>query len=123
MLVEGVMPQTRFVLRKALAHGLRPILVVNKIDRPEHRAVQVLDEVFDLLVELGADDEQLDFPIVYASAKEGGASSEVDGPREDLRPLLDCILEHAPPPQSSTSRGRCSSRPSHSAMTSSSVGS
>src|SRR5499426_4150044 len=67
--VEGVMPQTRFVLRKALAHGLRPILVVNKVDRPEQRAEQVIDEVFDLLVELGANDSQLDFPVVYASAK------------------------------------------------------
>ncbi len=96
--VEGVMPQTRFVLRKALAHGLRPILVVNKIDRPEQRAAQVLDEVFDLLVELGANDQQLDFPIVYASAKEGGASLTADGARTDLRPLLEAIVEHAPAP-------------------------
>jgi GTP-binding protein len=97
--VEGVMPQTRFVLRKALQHGLRPILVVNKIDRPEQRAEQVLDEVFDLLVELGADDRQLDFPVVYASAKEGGASLAPDAPRKDLRPLLEAILEHAPAPE------------------------
>ena len=69
--VEGVMPQTRFVLRKALSHGLRPILVVNKIDRPEERAEEVVNEVFDLLVELGANDTQLDFPVVYASAKQG----------------------------------------------------
>jgi len=96
--VEGVMPQTRFVLRKALQHGLRPILVVNKIDRPEQRAEEVLDEVFDLLVELGANDQQLDFPVVYASAKEGGASLAPDAPRKDLRPLLEAILEHAPPP-------------------------
>ncbi len=96
--VEGVMPQTRFVLRKALEHGLRPILVVNKIDRPEERADEVLDEVFDLLVELGANDEQLDFPVVYASAKQGKSTLEYGGEMVDLRPLLDTILEHAPAP-------------------------
>jgi GTP-binding protein len=96
--VEGVMPQTRFVLRKALAHGLRPILVVNKIDRSEERAVDVLDEVFDLLVELGATDDQLDFPVVYASAKQGRASREYGAELTDLRPVLDTILEHAPAP-------------------------
>jgi len=96
---EGPLPQTRFVLRKALEHGLRPILVVNKIDRPEQRAAEVLDEVFDLLVELGASDVQLDFPVVYASAKEGGAARDADAPRKDLRPLLEAILEHAPAPQ------------------------
>jgi GTP-binding protein len=96
--VEGVMPQTRFVLRKALEHGLRPILVVNKIDRPEERAIAVLDEVFDLLVELGADDEQLDFPVVYASAKQGKASREYGAELTDLRPVLEMILEQAPAP-------------------------
>ena len=95
---EGVMPQTRFVLRKALAHGLRPILVVNKIDRPEERAEEVVTEVFDLLVELGADDIQLDFPVVYASAKYGVASAEYGGEMKDLIPVLDAILKHAPPP-------------------------
>jgi GTP-binding protein len=97
--VEGVMPQTRFVLRKALAHGLRPILVVNKIDRPEERAEAVVDEVFDLLVELGADDHQLDFPVVYASAKVGQATREYGGPMKDLKPVLDMILEEVPPPR------------------------
>ena len=97
--VEGVMPQTRFVLRKALEHGLRPILVVNKIDRAEERAIEVLDEVFDLLVELGADDTQLDFPVVYASAKHAQATREYGAPLTDLRPVLDLILEHAPPPR------------------------
>src|SRR5262245_63451508 len=96
--VEGVMPQTRFVLGKALMHGLRPLLVVNKIDRPERRPAEVLDEVFDLLVELGASDEQLDFPVIYASGRRGVAGPEVDGPMTDLRPLLDLILEQVPPP-------------------------
>jgi GTP-binding protein len=95
---EGVMPQTRFVLRKALAHGLRPILVVNKIDRPEERAEEVVTEVFDLLVELGADDTQLDFPVVYASAKQGIASKEYGGEMKDLIPVLDVILDEAPAP-------------------------
>ena len=96
---EGVMPQTRFVLRKALDHGLRPILVVNKIDKPEERAEQVVDEVFDLLVELGADDTQLEFPVVYASAKQGLATTEYGGEMKDLVPVLETILEHAPPPK------------------------
>jgi GTP-binding protein len=97
--VEGVMPQTRFVLRKALAHSLRPIVVINKIDRPEQRAHTVVDEVFDLLVELGATDAQLDFPVVYASAKEGAAALEPGARRVDLRPLLDTILTQAPAPR------------------------
>jgi len=97
--VEGVMPQTRFVLGKALSHGLKPIVVVNKIDRPEQRAHEVVDEVFDLLVELGANDEQLDFPVVYASAKEGGAALDPESDRKDLRPLLETILQHAPAPE------------------------
>lgn len=97
--VEGVMPQTRFVLRKALQHGLRPILVVNKVDRAEQRVEGVVDEVFDLLVELGANDEQLDFPVLYASAKQRQASRDWGAPMQDLRPLLDAILEEAPAPQ------------------------
>ena len=95
---EGVMPQTRFVLRKALAHGLKPILVVNKIDKAEERAEEVVNEVFDLLVELGANDDQLDFPVVYASAKQGVASTEYGGEMKDLIPVLDTILRHVPPP-------------------------
>jgi GTP-binding protein len=97
--VDGPMPQTRFVLGKALAHGLRPIVVVNKIDRPEARAASVVDQVFDLLVDLGADDHQLDFPVVYCSAVEGTAVLDPAAPRRDLRPLLDTILEQAPPPR------------------------
>jgi GTP-binding protein len=96
--VEGVMPQTRFVVRKALAHGLRPILVVNKFDRAEQRASAVVDEVFDLLVELDADDHQLDFPVVYASARQQASGLDPDAPLRDLRPLLETILEHAPAP-------------------------
>ncbi|MGI9590410.1 MAG: translational GTPase TypA [Myxococcota bacterium] len=96
--VEGVMPQTRFVVGKALAHGLRPTLVVNKIDRPEQRAEQVVDEVFDLLVDLGANDEQLDFPVVYASAKAGRSGLEPDALADDFRPLLEALLEKAPAP-------------------------
>ncbi len=96
--VEGVMPQTRFVVRKALAHRLRPILVVNKIDRPEQRAGAVVEQVFDLLAELDADDHQLDFPVVYTSARDQTASLDPDQPGRDLRPLLETILEHAPAP-------------------------
>jgi GTP-binding protein len=91
--VEGVMPQTRFVLRKALERGLKPILVVNKIDRPEQRSEEIIDEVFDLLVELGADDEQLDFHTVFASAKAGLATRDMADEPADLRPLMEAILE------------------------------
>ncbi len=96
--VEGVMPQTRFVMGKAIAHGHRVILVINKIDRPEQRVEEVANEVFDLLVELGATDANLDFPIIYASAKEGFACLEFDGPHKDFIPLLDAILEYIPAP-------------------------
>ncbi|MDY0087715.1 MAG: translational GTPase TypA [Coriobacteriia bacterium] len=95
---EGPMPQTRFVLRKALEHGLKPLLVVNKIDRPGARPSEVVDAVFDLMVELGADDAQLDFPIVYASALGGFARNEVDDEGDDMAPLLDAVLEHIPAP-------------------------
>ena len=95
---EGTMPQTRFVLRKALELGLKPIVVVNKVDRPDARPHQVIDEVFDLMVDLGATDEQLDFPIVYTSAKHGFARREVDHTETDVRPLLDAILVEVPEP-------------------------
>ncbi len=97
--VEGVMPQTRFVLRKALDQGLLPILVVNKIDRAEQRAHEVVDEVFDLLVELGANDRQLEFPILYSAAREGTAVRSLDDDARDLRPLLETLLERIPEPQ------------------------
>lgn len=92
---EGAMPQTRFVLKKALELGLRPIVVVNKIDRPDARPDDVVNEVFDLFVELGASDEQLDFKIIYASAKNGIAKYEVEDESENLEPLFQTIIEHA----------------------------
>jgi len=95
---EGPMPQTRFVLQKALACGLRPIVVINKVDRADSRPDEVVNEVFDLLVELGAGDEALDFPIVYASGKEGWAVTDLSEPRQDLQSLFAAILEHVPHP-------------------------
>jgi GTP-binding protein len=95
---EGPMPQTRFVLHKALELSLKPIVVINKIDRPDARPHEVLDEIFDLFVELDASDEQLDFPVVYASAKEGIAKMELDEDSSDIRPLLDTIVRHVEPP-------------------------
>jgi GTP-binding protein len=98
---EGPMPQTRFVLRKAFQHGLKALVMINKVDRPDQRAAQVLDEVFDLFVELGAHDEQLDFPVVYGSGRDGWASRELDlehGPRTGLVPLFEMILEAVPTP-------------------------
>jgi GTP-binding protein len=95
---EGAMPQTRFVLRKAFECGLRPIVVINKIDRPDARPAEVLNGVFDLFVELDADDATLDFPTVYASGREGIATTDLSIPAEDIRPLYDAILRHVPPP-------------------------
>lgn len=94
--VEGPMPQTRYVLRKAMEHGLRPIVVINKMDRPEARPDWVLNQVFDLFVTLGASDEQLDFPVVYASARLGWASTTPDHPGTDLSPLFEAIIKHVP---------------------------
>ncbi len=96
--VEGPMPQTRFVLQKALIAGHKIIVVVNKIDRPEARLDYVVDKTFDLFVQLGADDRQLDFPIVYTNGLRGTATTDVDNPNDDLRPLFECIVEHIPPP-------------------------
>lgn len=96
---EGPMPQTRFVVGKALRLGLRPLVVINKVDRPDQRAGEVLGEVFDLLVALEASDEQLDFPVVYASAKEGWATAEPDGERHDMTALFELMVEHTPPPR------------------------
>ncbi|MEL7030277.1 MAG: GTP-binding protein, partial [Pseudomonadota bacterium] len=95
---EGPMPQTKFVLSKALAQGLKPIVVLNKVDRPNARPDAVLDDVFDLFAALDATEEQLDFPILYASGKEGWAAEALDDPRSDLSPLFARIIAHAPPP-------------------------
>ena len=94
---EGPMPQTRFVLKKSLALGLRPILVINKIDKPAADALRTHDEVFELFAELGATNEQLDFPYIYCIGREGVAMRNIDDERKDLAPLLDLILEHVPP--------------------------
>ena len=95
---EGPMPQTKFVTMKALALGLKPIVVVNKADRPDERAYEVQEEVFDLFAALGATDEQLDFPTLYASAKEGWAAEDLEAPRETLTPLFELITKHFGPP-------------------------
>ncbi len=94
---EGVMPQTKFVLAKALKQGLKPIVVINKLDKSDQRANEVLDETFDLFVSLDAKEEQLDFPVIYASGRSGWASNEISGPRENLNPLLDLIINHVKP--------------------------
>ncbi|MEG1432780.1 MULTISPECIES: translational GTPase TypA [Eubacterium] len=96
---EGPMPQTRFVLNKSLEQGLRPILFINKIDKKDQRAEEVVDEVFDLFVELKANDEQLDFPILYGVAKEGIAKYEMEDESKDLTPLFDTIVKHAGVPE------------------------
>jgi len=95
---DGPMPQTKFVLKKSLELHLRPILVVNKIDRPGARPHEVADMTFDLFCELNATNEQLDFPIIYASGKEGFATLDPDKPNKDMTPLLDMIIKHVPPP-------------------------
>ncbi len=94
---EGVMPQTKFVLSKALKQGLKPIVVINKLDKSDQRASEVLDETFDLFVNLDANEEQLDFPVLYASGRSGWASKEIDGSRKNLHPLLDLIIGHVKP--------------------------
>jgi GTP-binding protein len=96
---EGPLPQTRFVLRKALERRLPPIVVVNKIDRPDARAQEVLNEIYDLFIDLDATEEQLEFPVLYTNAKAGTASREAAGQGADLRPLFDAIVEHVPPPR------------------------
>jgi GTP-binding protein len=95
---EGPMPQTRFVLSKALQQGLKPIVVVNKIDRPDARPYEVVDEVLDLFISLGADDDQIEFPVVYAVARTGVAKLGLDDDSQDIRPLLDKIIEVIPAP-------------------------
>ncbi|MFA5537935.1 MAG: translational GTPase TypA [Gemmobacter sp.] len=102
---EGPMPQTKFVTSKALALGLRPIVVLNKVDKPAAEPDRALNEVFDLFANLGASDEQLDFPHLYASGIGGWADAALDGPRKDLSALFDLILRHVPPPAQATRTG------------------
>ena len=96
---EGPMPQTKFVLGKALKQGLKPIVIINKIDRSDARPEEVLDEVFDLFVALEANDEQLDFPILYASGRDGWCVNDLKNERENLFPLLDLVLSYVNPPK------------------------
>ena len=97
---EGPMPQTKFVVSKALKMGLKPIVVINKVDRPDARPVEVVNEVFDLFASLDATDEQLDFPILYGSAKEGWMADSPEGPKEArMQPLFDLVLSHVAPPK------------------------
>lgn len=96
---EGPLPQTKFVLSKALALGIRPIVMINKIDRADARPDEVLNEVFDLFVSLDANEEQLDFPVLYASGREGWCADSLEAPRENLHPLLDLVLSHVPAPK------------------------
>ncbi len=96
---EGPLPQTKFVVSKALKMGLKPIVVINKVDRPDARPVEVVNEVFDLFASLDASDEQLDFPILYGSAKEGWMAASPEGPKDDrMQPLFDLVLRHVAPP-------------------------
>jgi len=95
---EGPLPQTRYVLMKALEANLKPIVVINKIDRPDARAAEVLNEIYDLFIDLGAGEDQLDFPILYAIAKNGIAKTSLEDPSETLEPLFEAIVKHIPPP-------------------------
>ncbi|MCR9089422.1 MAG: translational GTPase TypA [Rhodobacteraceae bacterium] len=101
---EGPMPQTKFVTSKALALGLRPIVVLNKVDKPDAEPDRALDEVFDLFASLDADDDQLDFPALYASGRSGWADAELDGPRKDLSALFDLVVDHVPAPKQVANR-------------------
>src|SRR5215211_7472493 len=96
---EGPMPQTRFVLRKAIELGLKPIVIINKIDRQDAQPEEAVDLTFDLMADLGASDEQLDFPILYAIAREGQAFKNIEAPRNDMRELFETILEQIPAPE------------------------
>jgi GTP-binding protein len=97
---EGPLPQTKFVVSKALRMGLKPIVVINKVDRADARPVEVINEVFDLFAALDASEEQLDFPILYGSAKQGWMATTLEGSHDDgMQPLFDLILSHVKPPR------------------------
>ncbi|MEP6915921.1 MAG: translational GTPase TypA [Acidobacteriota bacterium] len=96
---EGPLPQTRFVLRKALERRLTPLVVINKVDRPDARISEVLNEVYDLFIDLDANEDQLDFPVLYTNARIGTASMDPETPSDDLRPLFDAVVKHVPPPR------------------------
>src|SRR6266481_2707255 len=96
---EGPLPQTRYVLMKALEANLKPIVLINKIDRPDARPQEVLNEVYDLFIDLGAHEDQLDFPVLYAIAKNGIAKTSLDDPSETLEPLFEAIIKHIPAPK------------------------
>ena len=102
---EGPMPQTKFVTSKALALGLRPIVVLNKVDKPDAEPDRALDECFDLFAALDANEDQLDFPHLYASGRSGWADAELDGPRQDLAALFDLIVNHVPAPKQISREG------------------
>src|SRR5213595_706463 len=95
---EGPLPQTRYVLVKALEAKLPPIVVINKIDRPDARIAEVLDEIYDLFIDLDAHEDQLDFPVLYTNAREGTATAKLEEPGENLQPLFDAIVKTIPPP-------------------------
>src|SRR4051794_15115459 len=94
---EGPLPQTKFVVSKALKIGLKPIVAINKVDRPDARPHEVVNEVFDLFAALDASEEQLDFPILYGSAREGWMGANLEGPKASMAPLFDLVLRHVPP--------------------------
>src|SRR5574339_505468 len=96
---EGPLPQTRYVLRKAFERGLPPVVVINKIDRGDARPKEVLNEVYDLFIDLDATEDQIEFPVLYTSGRAGTASPDLETAGEDLRPLFDAILAHVPPPR------------------------
>src|SRR5690606_12637276 len=96
---EGPLPQTKFVVGKALKLGLKPIVLINKVDRPDQRAYEVQNETFDLFAALDADEEQLDFPTLFASAKQGWAAESPDGPKDSMAPLFELIVRHVPSPR------------------------
>lgn len=95
---EGPMPQTKFVLKKALSHNLKPIVVINKVDRESSRTEDVVNEIFDLFCQLDANDDQLDYPLIYASARNGWAVNDLKSDKKGVNDLLDCIVENIPSP-------------------------